>query len=270
MALTLTFNATPAPHGESLPRRISGTAYTGGIIPAFGSLGDTAIDLSTLAMPGRLVMLNQHNPTARIGWCELQRRGNSLMLTGELSDNPEGLAVRQQLKSGMPLGLSVGVSGLFEPNKRKAIALNGATFSPDTVLKHCRVLEVSTVHAPADPGAMVESFFAKPDPVMPLPDLADIANQNADMLQRIARLKEAARQLRDSAALQTQLSDLELEIYDLLKQRDPSAQLAAFGAVVFSPRLTAIERGLMRLEAVDNLAIDASYRQLAAQMNAGR
>lgn len=41
---------------EEVPRRFSGVAYSGGVIPQYGFFGDVAIDLATFKTPSKPVL----------------------------------------------------------------------------------------------------------------------------------------------------------------------------------------------------------------------
>jgi hypothetical protein len=94
--------------------RFTGIAYSGGVIPSYGYMGDVAIDLSTLQNPDaqNLPVLIDHNAAidSIAGKGNLTRVGNALHITGELTAATEaGRQISALMAEGYPLQMSVGM-----------------------------------------------------------------------------------------------------------------------------------------------------------------
>jgi hypothetical protein len=94
--------------------RFTGVAYSGGVIPSYGWLGDVAIDLATLQNPDaqNIPVLIDHSAEIEniAGKGNLSRQGHALHITGELTQATEaGRQVAALMLEGYPLQLSVGM-----------------------------------------------------------------------------------------------------------------------------------------------------------------
>lgn len=161
MDVTLLCSALEAPSVDDvLPKRFSGIAYSGGIVPDYGPFGDIAIDLGTLKLPSkRLFALINHDPNQRAGTLELSMDGDAIRVDGEFMDTTDGLKVASEFKQGAPWEFSVRVHG----KKRKAdrstpILLNGREMNVDMIISDASVREVSFVPAGADPNTTAIAF----------------------------------------------------------------------------------------------------------------
>ena len=87
--INLSFAATREGTGTGDKVRFKGIAYSGGIIPSRGYMGDVAIDLSSLKNPDaqNLPVLIDHSAQIDCiaGKGALSRVGNALHITGELT-----------------------------------------------------------------------------------------------------------------------------------------------------------------------------------------
>jgi hypothetical protein len=136
----------------------SGVAYSGGVVPNYGFAGDMAIDLATLAAPGRVPVLMNHDPDQVVGHASVTNYGRMLDLRdGRFSSATEaGRIVSETRAEGQPWALSVGLNGRFESTDRaRGLQLNGRVLNVDTIVRAARLLEVSFVPAGADPEARV-------------------------------------------------------------------------------------------------------------------
>lgn len=156
--LSFEFKAQPKPENEGLPKEISGIAYTGAMIKNHGSLGDVIVDLDSIKIPSKLLLLNDHDHKARIGLGRVRKKGNSLLLSASLVLDESTLTLRRQLAHGLPIGLSIGVAGEVE-KPAKAVVVNGAMVKPDTVIRNAQLREVSVVSFGADSEAMITAAF---------------------------------------------------------------------------------------------------------------
>lgn len=156
--LSFEFKAQPKPEAEGLPRSISGIAYTGAVIKNHGALGNTIVDLDNIRIPEKLLLLNDHNRSARIGLCRVHKEKHSLLLNASILVDETTLTLRRQLAHGLPIGLSIGVIGAIE-KPDKSIRVNGHTIKPDTVIRNAQLLEVSVVSFGADSDAVITAAF---------------------------------------------------------------------------------------------------------------
>lgn len=138
----------------------SGIAYSGGVVPNFGFAGDMAIDLATLQpIPGRVPVLRNHNPSRVAGHATLVNLRTQLALRdGSFSQiTADGRELAALISEGCPLQLSVGITGRAErADPKKPQLVNGRQLRVQTILRACRVLEVSLVPAGADPHATLD------------------------------------------------------------------------------------------------------------------
>lgn len=137
-----------------------GIAYSGGVIPNFGPHGDAAIDLSMLAVDGRVPALFNHDPAKVAGFAVLSNLGTHLAITeGTLSrTTPTGKEIAGLLQEGQPFMLSLGINGRpTRADAKKPTLINGKSLRLDTVFHDARLLEISFVPAGADPSAFAHA-----------------------------------------------------------------------------------------------------------------
>lgn len=162
---TVYLTATPfiecAPEsGDALPTRFSGVAYSGGVIPAFGVLGDTAIELASLQATDRVFTLINHDVNQRAGFGRLSVANNQLVIDGQFSDTDSGRQVASEMRDGAPWQMSVGIQYSAARMTGETV-INGQSLNVKSLLKNARVLEVSFVPAGADPNTRVAAFAAE-------------------------------------------------------------------------------------------------------------
>lgn len=206
--LCLTFAAQleqPQPDtAQDAARRFRGVAYSGGVIPNYGFLGDIAIDLDSLrnADGDELPVLAHHDRTldAIAGRGVIRRvrtdAGLALEVEGELTDSTEvGRQVQRLLAERLPLQLSLGLSGSFrEIGQGKTVRVNGRQLAVAGLFENALVREVSFVPVGADPDTSADALFSIH--------------------------KETAMSVEDeAAALRTRIAELEAEIERLRSQR---------------------------------------------------
>lgn len=161
MDVTLLCSAIEAPSAEdALPKRFSGIAYSGGVVPDYGPFGDVAIDLGTLKLPSkRLFALVNHDPNQRAGTLELSIDGNTIRVDGEFMDTTDGFKVASEFKQGAPWEFSVRAQGKKRLVDRKTpIMMNGREMAVDLILSDASIREVSFVPAGADPNTTAIAF----------------------------------------------------------------------------------------------------------------
>lgn len=182
-----------------LPTGFSGVAYSGGVVPDYGWLGDVAIDIATVQVPDRMFALVNHDPDQRAGHCRVWIESNAIHVAGEFSrTTEEGRSVAGEFAEKAPWKLSVGFNGpmdRYEPPTQQL--LNGQTLTLGAVFRNARVLEVSFVPADADPNTRVEAFGAHPG-ASPMPDdSAQVAELKTQIEAANARATAAETALAD-------------------------------------------------------------------------
>jgi len=159
--------SAPLPdRNDPFPVRFTGVAYSGGVIPAYGALGDVAIDLSSLQNPDAVdipVLIDHSDKIDSIaGKGTLSRVGDALHITGELTQSTEaGKKVSALMSEGFPLQMSVGMQAALRKGNEYP-TVNGQTMSVRHVFGNARILEVSFVPSGADPNTHVSKFSATP------------------------------------------------------------------------------------------------------------
>jgi len=156
-------HAAPAPNA---PVRFTGIAYSGGIIPAYGALGDVAIDLASLQNPDaqNIPVLIDHSTSidSIAGKGTLMRVGNELHITGELTQaTAAGQQIAALMSEGYPLQMSVGMQASLK-TAMGASHINGQTMAVQNVFEQARIVEVSFVPTGADPHTSAAQFSALP------------------------------------------------------------------------------------------------------------
>ena len=228
-AVTLSFAPQQvAPSSDSGPVRFAGVAYSGGIVPQYGWLGDVAIDLATLQNPDgdKLPVLIDHDASieAIAGRGQITRVTTAAGLTelhisGELTAATEaGQRIARLMAEGYPLQMSVGmVANVREVSQ--AVPLNGRTLNVKAVFEQPLIREVSFVAVGADPDTLAKQRFAattafskpstKDAPAMPRTpeDQALIDGLQKQLADLQAQTQDAAAQRRaaDMATLFTEL-----------------------------------------------------------------
>lgn len=232
----LTFQVIPDTEAEGgPPKRFSGIAYSGGIVPGYGPYGDCVIDLSSIKLPNKQIFaLVDHDPTKRAGRGSLTVDGNAIHFCGEFfTSTPAGQEVAALFHEGAPWELSVGFVAEAQAVGRKTKTINGQSLAVDTVFHHTRITEVSFVPAGADPHTRVAAFA-------PMPVINTVTEEFKmdDMLERI-------RYLLNLPTLST-LEEIAAELQKLLDRvmAAETAQAAAeaeMAAIKMSARKTAVE-----------------------------
>jgi len=162
-AFDLTFAVTSVARDDGGKARFSGVAYSGGVIPAYGWVGDVAIDLSGLQNPDgdEIPVLENHDGRieALAGKGRIFRADNSgiteLRVEGELTSATEaGSRIAKLMSEGFPLQLSVGMSANLR-EVPEPIQVNGQTLKVTAVFEQPLIRECSFVPVGADPNTRV-------------------------------------------------------------------------------------------------------------------
>lgn len=159
----LTFAPTVTRDEAGLPKRFSGIAYSGGVIPGYGWYGDAAIDLASLTLPeGAIFALVDHDPAQRAGKLTARLSGNQILVDGEFFTATEaGREVAGLFAEGAPWQMSVGVQAkTTQTDTATAHEINGQTLSIHTLFTDATLREVSFVPVGADPNTSVAAFSA--------------------------------------------------------------------------------------------------------------
>lgn len=157
--INLAFSALPQTSGDDLPKTIIGVAYSGAVVSMTGATGLTIVDLDSIVIAGNVLLLSEHKPGERMGHAVVRKEGYRLLMEAYVLDDPSTLALRRQLKAGMPLSLSIGVTGGVE-RPDGPVMVNGRMVKVDTVFRNARLREVSIVSVSADPMATVTAAFS--------------------------------------------------------------------------------------------------------------
>ena len=206
-----------APKDGGIPRRFSGVAYSGGVIPGYlKSGGDAIIDTDSLTIPPRPIFaLVDHDPRQRAGRMTARIEAGRVLVEGQFFDTPTGREVAQLFSEGAPWEMSVGIDAKLEPVEGD-INANGQNFSSVRGAFRNGVLrEVSFVPMGADPHTGVVAF-AKPTQ----------DNQPPTEGQKMTEIDELKQRLAESEAKASALESMLNEI-KLAKRREGIAALEA-------------------------------------------
>jgi hypothetical protein len=109
-----TFALTPDNSAGGDGTKISGVAYSGGMLPSYGWLGDCAIDLSSITVPDSVPLLVDHEAEVGsvAGRVVPTVSGGHLSINGEIfADVPSGDLVKKLLDRGFS-GSAYGLRSL--------------------------------------------------------------------------------------------------------------------------------------------------------------
>lgn len=203
-----------------LPKRFSGVAYSGGVVPDYGWFGDVAIDLSTLKLPeGAIFALLDHDPSQRVGKLTPRIEGNKLLIEGEFfASTAAGKEVAGLFAEDAPWQLSVGIQATaVSGDKKRTVKCNSQTLEIDTLLSDASLREVSFVPVGADPHTSAQAFARKPSPSKG--NTMTIEELQAQVADLTAKLSE-----------QTQRADAAVAEATTMKAAARTAQLAQLSA----------------------------------------
>lgn len=176
---------------EAAPQRFHGVAYSGGVIPQYGSFGDSCIDLSSIKLPeGELFALVDHDPTRRAGKFRASLQDGQIVVDGKLFKSTEaGREVSELMAEGAPWQMSVGIQAVFKHTPEIVeVDCNGQVLPVNTVFSHAALREVSFVPVGADPNTTVAAFsrnlaLTVSEPEIPQPEGKDMTIE--ELQQRI-------------------------------------------------------------------------------------
>lgn len=212
-ALSITFAARAQPDA---PRRFSGVAYSGGVIPHYGWMGDVAIDLATLqnAQGDALPILVDHDQRidAIAGRGRIFKAADAqglpfLAVEGEISQATEaGRKVAALFAEGHPVQLSVGmhanVREVSEP-----VSVNGRSMKVAALFENAVVREVSFVAVGADPDTQAHAFAASAAAPKPSKETSPMSDDKPTVEALQARIAELEAQI-EAARIERRKADL--------------------------------------------------------------
>ncbi|WP_298292760.1 hypothetical protein [Thiomonas sp.] len=212
-----------APADAKQPLRFEGIAYSGGVVPQYGWLGDVAIDLSAMKNPDgdTLPVLTDHDgrieriagqgsifrATAEDGTLQLR-------IAGEITDlTPAGQQIAALLKAGYPLQMSVGMSADFR-EVSDPVLINGQPLRVAGVFERPFIREVSFVAVGADPQTQAQALSAFSTPAKEPSPMSRTAEDEALI-----------------AGLNEQVKSLQAELNRVRQERRAEQLSALFAAI---------------------------------------
>ena len=243
---SFTLSFAPSPRSEASPTQFEGVAYSGGVIPGHGWLGDIAIDLSSFQFPDKpLFALVNHDPDQRAGKCSVFNSGQELIVNGVFSEVTEaGKTVAAEFAEGAPWQFSVGIKAEIEYfDDPTEMTVNGRTVRISALMKKARILEVSFVPAGADPNTKVIAFAN------------DSRSQREDLLMdgKDVQIKlEAANQL--IIDLQSKINAAEIEHGKAIASLEHSLKEECKRSLDFSVRAEAAENEINTIRLANRVA----------------
>lgn len=253
-SFSLSFSPEISTEGD-VPRNFSGVAYSGGLIPGYGWIGDCAIDLASMQVPTKPVFaLLNHDVEERVGKCEVRNTTTSIEVMGSFSQVTEaGQSVAAEFGEGAPWEFSVGLNSEIEQfSKPTEVTINGHTLTLNAVLRNAKVREVSFVPAGADPNTQAIAFEKKELFINPMEYPMDIAELQGKV--------ESVTSL--NADLQMKLSAMQADHTQIVEDLSAKLSAEAEQSKALFDRANALETELksfkasVRLEAVKALFAD--------------
>jgi HK97 family phage prohead protease len=184
---------------EGVAGRVSGVALTYETVDSYGTL--FARGCAKLTIAGKvaarkvpLLMDHERRTGAHVGVVSMMTEaGDSLMMTADLFDTPEGRAALDYVKTVIAAGASTGFSIGFVPRKAETVTIDGRVAERFLEIE---LREVSITPMPAVPGADVVSARTDPEPALERSDaelLAIAAAAALDAMPAEARASLLAR-----------------------------------------------------------------------------
>lgn len=221
-----TFALTPDNSAGGDGTKISGVAYSGGMLPSYGWLGDCAIDLSSITVPDSVPLLVDHEAevSAVAGRVVPTVSGGQLSINGEIfADVPSGDLVKKLLDRGFPLELSVGImASIEEYSPPKQITVNGQTLTVNALFTSASLQEVSVVIYGADPNTELANFGRNRQEEGDNMELAQALAERDAAQAELTGLKEA------HASLSAQLDEFKAQ-FAAIRKDEVKAVFAAVG-----------------------------------------
>jgi hypothetical protein len=245
---------------NDLPTQFTGIAYSGGLIPGYGYLGDVAIDLSTLQVPTKPVFaLLNHDVDQRCGKCTVTNTGNTIDVLGSFAQSTSaGKQVAAEFSEDAPWEFSVGINAQIDVfSEPKEVLVNGQSLTVNALFRNAKVREVSFVPAGADPHTQAIAFEQQPElfssQVVEVPvELKDVqakldsVNQlNADLQVKLSALQDESQA--KIAELNTHLAnEAKAHLTAVARANELEAELKAFHVAVRQQAVKALFADLHR------------------------
>jgi HK97 family phage prohead protease len=159
---------------DGVAGRVSGVALTYETVDSYGTLFARGCAKMTIAgkVAARkvpLLMDHERRTGAHVGVVSMmQEMGDSLMMTADLFDTPEGRAALDYVKTVIAAGASTGFSIGFVPRKAETVTIDGRVAERFLEIE---LREVSITPMPAVPGADVTSARAEAVPALERSDV---------------------------------------------------------------------------------------------------
>lgn len=242
--------------------RFAGEAYSGGVVPDYGWMGDIAIDLATLKNPdGEVPVLTDHERSVdaiagrgRLRITASADGSRSLAIEGQLTSATEsGKRMASLLREGYPIQMSVGLSAKRRESGEDE-TINGRQMKVAHVFEHATVREVSFVPVGADADtnasqtfsfSAVEAHQSKgASMARSADDQSLIDSQAAEIAQLKAQVAEATKAAKEAAdgARKASLSALFKEVgRDEPKDVAPYVEMSEAAFAAFSADLRAMK-----------------------------
>jgi hypothetical protein len=272
------------------PVTFSGVAYSGGLIPDYGWLGNVAINLATLRNPGaRVPVLVDHDISIEgiAGRCTLELRTaangeQALHVSGVLTRATEsGQTMEALFAEGYPIQMSLGLAAALRevPPEEAEQRINGRILHVQHVFENALVREVSFTPTGADPatGAAAEGQVTRDAPDTTTdPAFSFSAAPPASFIppkQGPSTGAEMARSPEDQALLDQQAATI-AQLQAGLKAAQQATRKTAFAALCteLGRELPAEDKQAPYLEMSDAAfsAYAADQRELAAKLGQGQ
>lgn len=151
---------------EGIAGSVSGVALTYEVVDTYGTVfargsANRSIEQKVKARKVPLLMDHERRTGAHVGVVTMmQDVGDSLMMTADLFDTPEGRAAREYVKAVIAAGATTGFSIGFVPRRSEMVAVDGKPVERFTEIE---LREVSITPMPAVPGADVLGARAETD-----------------------------------------------------------------------------------------------------------
>lgn len=154
--------------------RVMGVALTYGVVDSYQTMfargsAKRSIDTKVAARKVPLLMDHDRSVASHVGVVTTMTDiGDTLVMTAELFDTPDGRNALEYVKAVLASGASTGFSIGFVPRKSEMVAVDG---QPVELFKEIELREVSITPMPAVPGADV--MAARAEAMSPTIDPSD-------------------------------------------------------------------------------------------------
>ena len=143
---------------DGIAGRVSGVALTYEVVDSYGTIfargsANRSIESKVRARKVPLLMDHERRTGAHVGVVSMmQDVGDSLMMTADLFDTPEGRAAKEYVQAVIAAGATTGFSIGFVPRASERVMVEG---KPAERFTEIELREVSITPMPAVPGADV-------------------------------------------------------------------------------------------------------------------